>query len=339
MRSLVGAIFGSALVVTSCAGAEPEHPPGGSPDVCAPERFVQLGWGAAILAMDETDIFWAENSGELMTKPKRGGEARQLAWIRGHESAGSSVCCTRMAVGAESVYWTDSGRLRSVPKRGGEQVELASAGCWDLALDSTTVWCAGETSVTRVPAHGGPAEVVVEGQSHIPGIAVDATFVYWSVTPGSEPTVPCGATKRNPNRRQCTPEMYPKVPCDVLRMAKAGGPPEIIVPGRCGALREIGGELFLANGGAPLVIAGEPPWFSLPIEQAAGDRTEVYAYRDDKIMRVAKAGGAPALFVQRRWWGLEHLTLDRDHLYWIERGPLGAHGESSVMRASRTCRQ
>ena len=326
------AVLGCALALgtPSCAPPIARAPA----PACAPEVFAEVGWGASSMAIDDTDVYWGQDTGELMVKAKRGGEARRLVWLRGEERRCLYRCW--IAVDADSVYWVDGeGALRSVPKRGGEQVLLAPRGCSGVPVpDDDSVWCSGEDTVRRVPKRGGQAQVIAEFQAHLGDVAVDASFVYWSVNPEPFPDRTGCRNKANPRGPVCPAP--PPIPCDVMRVAKAGGPVEVVLPGRCGRLVTLEGAVFLgaglvslADGGSRMASARAP---------LAGDGDEIYFLGWD-VMRAVRAGGAPRFFAKRKHEDTTGLVVDRDNLYWLEQDRFGSYNDSAVKRASRACRR
>jgi hypothetical protein len=111
---------------------------GGTPSTVVSGRWTPQG-----IAADDTYVFWAESSqNQLLRRPLGGGTTTTL-------STGTSSDPTAVAVGAGTVYWTDS--------------ELNNMG-----------------SVLMSPENTLTATGTVQGSQDLPqALAVDSTYVYW----------------------------------------------------------------------------------------------------------------------------------------------------------------
>lgn len=130
------------------------------------------------IAIDDTTVYW-EVSGHIRSVPKAGGAAVDLA------ATGSSP--RFITVRGSSLYWYSDPSLFTVPTSGGAPVELTKAGASGLAVDDTMLyWAAdfglgaeGKGYVAKLPTAGGPPQMMVSGENHPIGMAVDATHIYW----------------------------------------------------------------------------------------------------------------------------------------------------------------
>src|SRR5262249_17229054 len=122
--------------------------------------------------------------------------------------------------------------------------------------------------------------------------------------------------------------------CDVLRVAKTGGTPEVVLKGMCGKLATIEGSVFLtdnlvslADGAARLAYAGP---------QLVGDRDDIYFVGRSMIER-ASPGSRRVTRFARLHEATTNLVVDGEHLYWLEQNRFGSYDDSVVMRAKRAC--
>jgi len=149
------------------------------------------------IAVDSSSAYWTNNLGAaVMTVPKAGGSPTLLA-IASEPYA--------IAIDATDVYWTNRGdrSVMRVPKAGGSPIQVTNvssapfAGVGyslrSLALDSTYVYFIAEAigpglatdRLYRAPKTGGAAQEIASGTQgvnpYITSVAVDDTFVYWSI--------------------------------------------------------------------------------------------------------------------------------------------------------------
>ncbi|WP_044985898.1 hypothetical protein [Sorangium cellulosum] len=102
----------------------------------APTRFIpRLTW---YLDFDEANVYYAANG--VYRMPKSGGTPVQLA------TGG-----TRVVVDNERIYWLDGTALRAMCKDGtGTQVLASTGEHYDLAVDGTGVYWAGEGKIRKI---------------------------------------------------------------------------------------------------------------------------------------------------------------------------------------------
>ncbi|WP_234023030.1 hypothetical protein [Sorangium cellulosum] len=102
----------------------------------APIRFIpRVSW---YLAFDEDNVYYV--NGGVHRMPKSGGTPVQLA------TGG-----TRVAVDDERIYWLDGTALRAMCKDGtGTQVLASTSEPYNLAVDSTGVYWAGEGKIRKI---------------------------------------------------------------------------------------------------------------------------------------------------------------------------------------------
>jgi hypothetical protein len=181
-----------------------------------------LAWG---LAVDATQVFWGiQESGPAMRVPVAGGSAAPVgttsAWtvaidatdVYTADGSGNIVSCPKsgcpgaprivatgaastmgIAVDATTVYWAtlEGASILSAPKAGGGPTTTLATGGWpyEVALDDTYVyWTDNDGPVWKVAKTGGaPIELAnpTTVNSFQPmGIAVDGTNVYFETSDG-----------------------------------------------------------------------------------------------------------------------------------------------------------
>jgi hypothetical protein len=162
---------GASVVLGSGQGVPGADGTDGNPGVAIP------------LAIDGTNVYWADYKGVLKSAPKGSGPVATLSttptgW-RAYALTVDSTHLYSMAL---------NGTVTSIPKGGGAFVTLASGGPPNrgapygggIATDATTVyWATGITgTILGAPKGGGPSRVFVSS-TRPTGIAVDGTGIYW----------------------------------------------------------------------------------------------------------------------------------------------------------------
>jgi hypothetical protein len=150
-----------------------------------------LDWPTRI-AVDATNIYWTSSEAGTVTKmPIAGGSQTVLA--TGQKGA------TGIAVDASSVYWATylNNALTKMPQTGGPFGNLYSAvdpqdGPFAVAVDASNVYWTSfwGGTVLAMPKKGGAAPTTLfSGANTNPdGVAVDATYLYFSYLGNVEPT-------------------------------------------------------------------------------------------------------------------------------------------------------
>jgi hypothetical protein len=185
---------------------------GGTPDTLAP------GVAPNKIAMDDTNIYWAENGGGLFRSTKLSGSTTQLAtgpvaviatdgakvyWTTAAGGytvgsvkeiardggtvitlASSDTQPTGIAVDGVNVYWANrsGGTIMSVPIAGGTPVPLATglSNPGSVATDGLNVyWTSGDGKISRVPVAGGTVVTLASGQNAPVQVVLDETSAYW----------------------------------------------------------------------------------------------------------------------------------------------------------------
>ncbi|HEX8789452.1 MAG TPA: protease pro-enzyme activation domain-containing protein [Polyangiaceae bacterium] len=140
------------------------------------------------MAIDSTNVYWTNTATfGVMKVPKAGGSPVVLATTSGFNPI-------RIAVDGTTVYFTtDGGPLMSVPIAGGSATTLTSQGvkAEGLAVDSTGVYWTGCVGNCTLPPAGvftvplgsisaTPTQLYGTFSTQPMGIALDATFAYWT---------------------------------------------------------------------------------------------------------------------------------------------------------------
>ena len=156
------------------------------------------------LTVDRSNVYWTDNfQGTVMKVAVGSSSSYTLASGQGSPDG--------LAVDASNVYWADydTGTVSKVPIGGGAPVVLVPAqggvGLRRVAVDAASVYWTdgGVRAVLKVPVGGGAPLVLAAGRDDsMFDIAVDATDVYWSEKGG------------------------------VMRVARDGGSPEVVVTGQ-----------------------------------------------------------------------------------------------------------
>lgn len=173
-----------------------QAPLDGSPATLATFNGAPM-WG---LSADATGPYWMEGFSTQFDLARFVGGARQVL-VPG-QSYGA------IAVGATDVFYLQGTRIMKVAKTGGTPVMFATVTnlfSAALAVDDTSVYWFGD-SVLKFPIGGGAPVTLVAAAGGDGVVAQDATHLYWA-------------------RRQ-------PVPSAIVRVAKAGGPVEPLVPAR-----------------------------------------------------------------------------------------------------------
>jgi hypothetical protein len=142
---------------------------GGAPTLLAATSDVDS------IVLDQTSVYWSDQSGAVMSVPKGGGATSHLF--------DGSYC--NIAVDETSLYWSQYGRMWSMPKAGGTPTSLTTMldTCYTLTTDDSNIYWVGTPvssfQVTSVPKAGGEISVLAINQGFSPGIVADGTSVYW----------------------------------------------------------------------------------------------------------------------------------------------------------------
>ena len=140
--------------------------------------------GSYELAVASGYVYWTTGNivgdGSVNRVPTGGGAAAQLA------TSPSPLRTFGLAVDSSSAYWSESTKLLKIPVAGGASQELtADIDNFDFAMDSKYVyWVTDLGVVQKVPIGGGGVTTVASGPDTDSGtrVAVDDTFVYWTVS-------------------------------------------------------------------------------------------------------------------------------------------------------------
>ena len=117
--------------------------------------------GPTSLAVDGTNVYWAEYGGRARRMPKGGGTPADFSAPDSAYQPGS------VAINAANIYWSDSisatsGRLRRAPKGGGTVNDLVLGGIFEplsLGLTATHVYWLARDGIFRLPLAAEPVRV------------------------------------------------------------------------------------------------------------------------------------------------------------------------------------
>jgi hypothetical protein len=194
-------------VVQGAEGGAGGPAPGGAFDVCAgevmgwnpstddttvlnPFEQISLVLSPGAVATDAQNVYFATSSfltsGSIMKVPKTGGDVVVLA---------SGYAPLSIAVGATSVYWTDSGSdgdsggVFSVPIDGGAVTSISAAlNPSGIAVDGASVYwttmgsagaCQTDGTVMKASLDGSDTVTLAAGEYGPVAVVVDESSVYW----------------------------------------------------------------------------------------------------------------------------------------------------------------
>lgn len=261
----------------------------------------------------------------LFDVPIAGGTSRRLATL-----AGPAI--TGIAVRASTVYFTraGSGTVSSLLPGTPQPHPIASGQQepWAITVDSTHVYFTTrgteghvDGTVVRVPAAGGPLEVIASGLSAPMHLALDETSVYVTILGGPAPDYSASA---------------------IVTIPKRGGPPKIVaaeleaVSGFAAdgtsiywasqGSRRADGQVFRLDraGGRPVVLAsGEHSPTDLAVDQAG----VFWTCYDGVVRRVGKQGGRPTTIARGQDRPV-HIAVSSSAVVWANYGK--ARGEEDL---------
>jgi hypothetical protein len=263
-----------------------------------------------------------------------------------------------IVVDTDVVYWTGTTAVLKVSKMGGKPVTVVGGqlgGPYTLTMDDSNLYWVNYLSdqndksngdhckVMQAPKNGGPAIMLASDQpTAYWGIAVDATSVYWTVTPsftyptGSIMKVPIGggtpialATNQydptglavDATNVYWTTAYYDLMKVGInggvpLRLANGVGPAPLVL--RDGSIYSFVGDNVVKaplNGGDVTTLASSPG--NIYQEGIAVDETSVYWTENDKIINATTDGGnrTTLLSGQPNPWTM---AVDATSLYWTD---------------------
>jgi hypothetical protein len=148
--------------------------PNAVPSAISPDAYAHSD-----IAVDATSLYWGTNSATLIKRDKSTQATVVLA----------DVIPSKIVVDGSAVYYSAfAPEPTTVSKVGGGcagPVTVATGVYGTFALDASYVYFKGEKGLMRVPKTGGSplmlSNVASPGQTFDHGVAVDGTYVYWTV--------------------------------------------------------------------------------------------------------------------------------------------------------------
>jgi hypothetical protein len=274
-----------------------------------------MAFQPAGIAVNATNVYWADVAGGIGRVPLSGGSATFLGPTTGQSA---------IALDAVHVYW-DFADVQSAPLAGGSIATLLSipfggqsAYASGLAVDTTSLYFLftnnGQQQLESIPVGGGPPTVLAAGWSFVNAeswpciVDADDTSVYWA--------------------KQSTANG------SVMSVPKGGGSQVTLAEGQGGVLclahddtnvywtngDGLGGLVMSVpkGGGASVVIASSQVQPSGIVVDATYVYWSNYAWGNvtmGTVMRAAKCGGAPEIMA----FGLAQpnmMAQDASALYW-----------------------
>jgi hypothetical protein len=318
-------MLGDAGCDPSCAGSCDDgrclfvEPVGGSPNVPGAQ-------GNSIrIAVDGTNVYWTETTGNIVAAPLDGGTPVTLA---GNETGAFGITVT-----GGDLYWTralvDAGSVERMPVGGGTPETIATAQNvpQDITTDGVRVYWATSPMVTSntvppcaivsAPLDGGAPATLASGQTQPLGLAVQGGSLYWVA---ADSLMGVALDGGSPVTLATLPPPYPPAYDDTspsaglavdgqdaywLRSPSDGVSPDQVyrVP---------------LSGGTFVPVAGAGDAYAV-----ATDGTSLYAV-GSSVVRVPVDGGAPTTLVSPLGptpylWGSGPMFLDATHLFWNTR--------------------
>jgi|GEM_PF-6076058 len=146
--------------------------------------FLTAKGGCVDIAVGETYVFFADNTGIYRIDKVRGGEALPVVSF----DLNDETSIYKLILQGDTLYWAQSndfgpGEVKRISIHGEDEQTLASgqSDLFDLAVDNTHVyWTTYESGrVRRVPQNGGTIEDIRVAQTHVPLVYLDKNYVYW----------------------------------------------------------------------------------------------------------------------------------------------------------------
>jgi hypothetical protein len=238
-------------------------------------------------------VYWCL-SGAIMAANLDGSGSAQLAPALGP---------LRITTDGSFVYWSNAdGNVMKVPTSGGPSTVIAPADGRDLRAAGGFVYyvdvsgVAGSRRISRARAEGGEVLDLATGEGNPWGLAIDATYVYW--TGDSD-----GSIKRAP--------------------LDGSGPTTLLASGFGGSysIAVAAQTVFWSADSIGQVPAGGGPASALAPDQAQGsvaaDETFVYwTGFDDRSIKKAPVGGGEPVTLATIEGGPDVIALSETAIYW-----------------------
>lgn len=230
-----------------------------------------------------------------------------------------------IAVDGTSIYWATQtdGTIMKMALGGGNPTPLATnQSPYGIAVDASFVYWTSGQNVMRVGIGGGSPSVVTTDASVASSIAVDASFVYWT-----------GANK-------------------VMKAPKTGGAAALVANASYAEnLRVRDGFVYFisdpiaavqsnrvsVNGGNPTILGTSQGSFATGI---ALDSASIYWADGDYVTKAPLGGGNPTTITSA--FGVWQVATDGTNVYWsagtvVKKRPVGGGAESLVATCLGEC--
>lgn len=139
-------------------------------------------WG---IALDSTTVYFSQDqgAGRIQSCPLAGCGAGPATVIN------SQINPSDLLVEGPTLYWSESGvgRIHRCQIADCANTEITLVAGQDnpnhlVLYGGTLYWNDGQHTLRSIPASGGTSDVIIDGESELSGIAVDATTIYWTRT-------------------------------------------------------------------------------------------------------------------------------------------------------------
>ncbi|HRI69234.1 MAG TPA: hypothetical protein PK156_33620, partial [Polyangium sp.] len=212
-------------------------------------QLKQLDYAVKKIDLDNENVYWRSNENNLMSMPKVGGSAQEIAKFPANDF--------NTTLDGGYFYWCDTPGIMRMPKTGGEitcvlPLDDTNRCERNLIVDSEAFFWSyyrgHETTILTVSRHT-PGDITIIGSVSedpvLDDLAVDESYVYAAVTMVKQDTTRCfvkrfargGGKPFTLVDEHCAKKLVPvndwlyyTTTNSVFRITKCGGVPRIVVP-------------------------------------------------------------------------------------------------------------